>query len=185
MRKKKNRALLFLLSLMPGCGHMYLGFMKTGLSLLAGFMASIAITSLTVEWLVVVTVTLYIYSFFHANNLGALNDAEFYAMEDKFLFGLDDIADVKMKLTGKYKTAAAVVLIFIGVSMLWNVVFDLLRSFFGWDNYYLWAIQNYISDYLPRIVIGIAVIWAGIALVRGKKKEILSDQAKNAQDDGR
>lgn len=185
MRKKKNRALLFLLSLMPGCGHMYLGFMKMGLSLLAGFMASIVISSLTVDWLAVIPVTLYIYGFFHANNLGALSDAEFYAMEDKFLFGLEDIEDVKMKLTGKYKTAAAVVLIFIGASTLWDVAFDLLRSFFGWDNYYLWALHDYISDYLTRVVVGVAVIWAGIVLVRGKKKEILSDQAENMQEEGR
>ncbi len=53
--------------------------------------------------------------------------------------------------------------------MLWQTVFSLLCEFFGWDNYYLSTVYYFVRDDLPRILIGIAVIWWGIVLIRGKK----------------
>lgn len=170
MKKKKNRFLLFLCSLVPGAGEMYLGFMKMGVSILLGFMLSIAVVAFTMlDWLAVIPVTIYVYAFFHANNLGGLDDAAFEAMEDEYLFGMDALQDWKFKLTGKYRTASAVVLIIIGISMLWNVVLDQLLDIFGWENVYLSVIYSFIESDLPRMVIGIAVIWAGIVMIRGKK----------------
>ena len=84
MKNKKSRFWTFVFSLCPGAGHLYMGFMKMGLSVLTGFMVSIAITSLTgLDVLAVFPVVIYIYSFFHANNIASLNDERFYAMEDE------------------------------------------------------------------------------------------------------
>ena len=44
MKKKKNRFLLFCFSFLPGAGEMYLGFMKTGISLLSIFAICVMLT---------------------------------------------------------------------------------------------------------------------------------------------
>ena len=180
MQKKKSRFWLFIWSLVPGAGHMYLGFMKMGISLMLGFMILIAVADLTnLGVLAIFPVAMYIYSFFHANNLGALNDAEFYSVRDQYLFGmegLDSIEKVRIGISQKYRKIAAVVMIVIGVIMLWNMVFDLFVDIYGWNNYYVRQINNFMSYRMPRAVIAVAVIWIGISLIRGKKVEYIEEE---------
>ena len=114
---------------------MYMGFMKMGLSFTLGFMILLMIVGITnIGAFAVLPITLYIYSFFHANNLGGLDDESFMAVEDEYLFGLGSLKNQPVKIDQKVRKAAAVVLIVVGIYMLWNVLFELLRSFFGWDN---------------------------------------------------
>ncbi len=170
MKKKKSKFWLFVFSFWPGAGHMYLGFMKMGVSLMLGFLLSIAVVSITnIGVLAVFPITLYIYSFFHANNIGGLDDEQFVAMEDAYLFGLDGMNFDRFRLERKSRKILAVVLIVLGVCMLWNVGFDLLRDYVGWDNPVMKAIYYTVRDELPRCVIAIAVIWFGTVLLRGKK----------------
>ena len=179
MQKKKSRFWLFIWSLIPGAGQMYLGFMKMGLSLILGFMVLIAVAALTnLGVLAIFPVALYIYSFFHANNLGALNDAEFYSIKDQYLFGmegLDSIEKMRIGISRKYRKIAAAVMIVIGVIMLWNMVFDCLVDIFGWNNFYLRMISTFMNYRMPRVVIAIAVIWIGISLIRGKKVDYIEE----------
>lgn len=170
MKKKKNRFWLFILSLVPGAGHMYMGFMKTGLSFMLGFMVLCVIVSITgISDFAVFPIVMYVYSFFHANNIGGLDDESFAAMEDTYLFGLDGVGKHQLTIGQKGKKAVAVVLIVIGLYMLWNVIFEILRGFFGWDNPILKAVYYIMRDDIPRAVLGIAVIWFGMVLLRGKK----------------
>ena len=177
MQKKKSRFWLFICSLVPGAGHMYLGFMKMGISLMLGFMTLIAVAALTnLGVLAIFPVAVGVYSFFHANNLGTLNDAEFYAIKDQYLLGLeglDSIEKMRVSISKKYRKVTAAVLIMVGVIMIWQTVFSLLYDIFGWD--YLRTIYYFTRDDLPRIVIGIAVIWFGISLIRGKKVDSIED----------
>ncbi len=175
MKKKKNRFLLFIFSLMPGAGHMYLGFMKMGVSLALSFLVSVAVMNIIGVWGYVVFV-IYMYSFFHANNLGALEDERFYAVEDNWFCGLEQMEEVKKWLTGQNRKIFAVILIILGVFMLCDVGFGLLCDTFGWDNPYLREIYHFVRDDLPRLVIGFAIIWIGIKMIRGKKKEILLEE---------
>lgn len=179
MQKKKSRFWLFIWSLIPGAGQMYLGFMKMGLSLILGFMVLIAVAALTnLGVLAIFPVALYIYSFFHANNLGALNDAEFYSIKDQYLFGmegLDSIEKMRIGISRKYRKIAAAVMIVIGVIMLWNMVFDCLVDIFGWNNLYLRMIITFMNYRMPRAVIAVAVIWIGISLIRGKKVDYIEE----------
>ena len=46
MKKEKSKFLTFCFSLLPGAGHMYMGFMKMGLSLMAAFFFLIFLSSL-------------------------------------------------------------------------------------------------------------------------------------------
>ena len=170
MKKKKNRFWVFILSLWPGAGHMYMGFMKMGLSFTLGFMILLMIVGITnIGAFAVLPITLYIYSFFHANNLGGLDDESFMAVEDEYLFGLGSLKNQPVKIDQKVRKAAAVVLIVVGIYMLWNVLFELLRSFFGWDNPVIRAVYYFMRDDVPRAVIGIAIICFGVILLRGKR----------------
>ncbi len=182
MKKKKNRFWLFILSLWPGAGHMYMGFMKMGLSFTLGFMVSIMLVSVTnIGAFAVLPITLYIYSFFHANNIGGMDDESFMALEDVYLLGLDRIGDQQIKVDQKSKKIVAAALIIIGLYMLWNLAFDILRGFFGWDNPMLKAVYYIMRDDLPRAVFAIAIIWFGTVLLRGKKNKIEAADANQTQ----
>lgn len=182
MKKKKNRFWLFILSLWPGAGHMYMGFMKMGLSFMLGFMVLIAIVSITgINVFAVLPLTLYVYSFFHANNIGGMDDESFAALEDTYLFGFDGIGNQKMKIDQKRKKAVAAALIVIGLYMLWNTAFEILRGIIGWDNPILKAVYYIMRDDVPRAVIAIAIIWFGTMLLRGKKAEIKTKEEDRTQ----
>lgn len=190
MKKKKNKFWLFVFSLIPGAGHMYIGFMKMGLSFMTGFLLSCAVVGITnIAVLTVFPVIIYVYAFFHANNIGGLDDEQFDAMEDTYLFGFADMDYSRFKLNRKNRNIAAVVLIILGVCMLWNVGFDMLRDYMGWDNPVIKTIYYFVQDELPRAVIAIAVIWFGVSLMRGKKDAagempVMQIEQKSEQADG-
>lgn len=186
MKKKKNRFWLFIFSLCPGAGHMYMGFMRMGLSFMLSFMLMVVVVGITgLGVLAVFPVTLYIYSFFHANNIGGLDDEQFASLEDEYLFGFANIDRSRFKLNQKNRNAAAVALIILGIYMLWNVGFGMLRDYMGWDNPVIRAIYYTMRDEVPRIVIALAIIWFGVSLLRGKKVDSVGQKAvqeKKAQE---
>ena len=176
MKKQKNKFWLFVCSLCPGAGHMYMGLMKMGVSIMLGFMLGTFAVSITgIGALAVLPITLYIYSFFHANNIGAMEAEQFAALEDEYLLGFGDWDMSRFKLDRKNRNIAAVVCILIGVSMLWNVGFGMLRDYVGWDNPFIKAVYYTVRDEVPRVVIAIAVIWFGVSLMRGKKMDPVED----------
>ena len=183
MQKKKSRFWSFIWSFLPGAAHMYMGFMKMGISLMLGFLILCAVVELmNIGGLIIFPIAMYIYSFFHANNLATLNDEEFYATKDQYLLGLeglDGIEKIHDSIVKKYRKAAAFILILIGMVMLWNVGFDMLVDIFGWDNPYLAEISYFMNYQMPRMVIAIAVIWIGIVLIRGKKVEYVEEEQEN------
>ena len=182
MKKKKSRFWLFLFSLFPGAGHMYLGLMRMGLSFMFGFMLSVALMNITgLDVLVVLPLTIYIYSFFHANNIGGMDDEAFAALEDEYLLGFGDIDRDRFRLDRRNRNLAAVVLIILGICMLWNVGFGMVRDYIGWDNPVIKAIYYTMRDDVPRVVIAIAIIWFGVVLLRGKKESSLVEDAPQGQ----
>lgn len=184
MKSKKNRFWLFIFSLCPGAGHMYMGFMRMGLSFMLGFMLMIAVMSITgLDVLVVFPITLYIYSFFHANNIGSLDNEHFAALDDEYLFGFGDMERIRFRLDRKNRNLAAVVLIVLGIYMLWNVGFGMLRDYMGWDNPVIRAIYYTMRDEVPRIVIAIAIIWFGVSLLRGKKEDSVEPKVIQEQEE--
>lgn len=174
MQRRKSRFWSFIWSFLPGAGHMYLGFMKMGLSLMLVFMVMAAIVGFTnIGALAVFPIVIYFYSFFHANNLASLDDQTFHAIQDQYLFGLeglDNMENLNSKLKGKKRTTLAAVLILIGLVMLWEAVFSLLCDIFGWDNTVLRTFYYFMRDDVPRFVIGIAIIWVGIVMIRGRQE---------------
>lgn len=182
MKKKKNRFWLFVFSLWPGAGHMYIGFMKMGLSFMTGFLLSCAVVGITnIGVLAVFPIIIYVYAFFHANNLGGLEDEQFAAMEDEYLFGFANMDYSRLKLNRRNRNLAAVALIILGVCMLWNVGFGMLWDYVGWDNPVVKVIYYTVRDELPRAVLALAVIWVGVRLLRGKSEIEEPDRNRKEQ----
>lgn len=186
MRKKKSKFLLFCLSFIPGCGEMYLGFMKRGISLLTFFTLGTVIMGYANSGIFAfIPIALWAYSFFEANNLGGMEDEDFYKAEDKYLFGLDEIEmdSVKNTLLGKYHKAFAIVLILLGVNLLWNVICGFLYAIF--DIIGVSEVIRYITyevvDNVTRAIIAVVIIWLGIKLIKGKQVEL--NEAEKAEYD--
>lgn len=171
MKRKKNRFLTFLCSLVPGAGEMYMGFMKMGLSLLIMFMGTIALASFTdLNELVFVVIIIWIYSFFHANNLAGMPDKDFCELEDKYMPAFYDGQHLSQGL----QKLIAGLLIFFGVIMLGESFIRMMPNF----------LQEYLSPvlrYLPKIVVAVVLILIGIKLIQGKK-EILEETGQPGTD---
>ncbi len=166
MTRKKSGFLTFCFSLMPGAGEMYMGFMKQGISIMAVFWLVVFFASfLNIGPALFILPILWCYSFFNVHNIRGMSDEEFYALEDDYLFHMDEDL-FRGKLKGKQNNLLASVLIIIGVVILWH----------RFSGYMMWLLPNSIywdiMDNVPQVVIAVLLIWCGIYLIRGKKKEL-------------
>ncbi len=184
MTKKKSGFWTFIFSLMPGAAEMYMGFMKMGVSLMGLFfllaMAGILFGQII---FIMADVVVWFYAFFHAHNLRAMDDDEFYALEDGYLFCLDDSGKGfwDQTVASRYRKLAAIVLILVGVLILWNNFMDLLHHIlpdFLKDMIYI------LSYRVPQAVLGVAIIVAGVWMIRGKKQELLDKDEKKDEEYG-
>ena len=172
MTRKKSGFLTFCFSLIPGAGEMYMGFMKQGISIMAVFWLLIFLAAFFgMGPVLFILPILWCYSFFNVHNIRGMSDEEFYALEDDYLFHLNDNA-FWGRLRGKQSNLLAAVLIIIGVVIMWNRLADYMRWLLP-DSVY-W----YIMDDIPQLVIAVLLIWCGIYLIRGKKKELDSEAPK-------
>ena len=178
MIKKKNKFLTFIFSLVPGGGQMYMGFMKEGLSLMTVFALIIFLGS----WLNISPVTfilpvVWFYSFFDSINKMSLTQEELEKLEDDYLFQLDRMPMFNFELFTKHRLYIALLLIFVGFSVLWKNMFNIITEFFP---YYIAEGLQRISGRIPQIVVSMFIIYAGVKLINGKKEEL--DQDHNTDD---
>lgn len=171
MQKQKKGFLLFISSLIPGAGEMYMGFFKQGISIMTLFWAIIAIAGgLNISSLVIFLPVLWFYSFFHVHNLKELPEEEFYAIEDNYILHLDRIFQNNIQFSQKHIKIAASLLIVFGVAVFWNGFRDLL--FWILPNSLAIIIQD-IMYQIPSVIIGILIIISGYQLLTGKSKASL------------
>lgn len=174
MTKKKNKFLTFCCSLIPGAGEMYMGFMKMGLSLMGMFFLIVTVAAMfELGPVVILAFIAWFYSFFHVHNLAGMADEEFYAVEDEYLFHLGEDGNLGQKLSTQYRKIIAVVLILLGVLLIWNSMYWVIMQFM--PEGVAWVIRE-IGYRLPKLVIGIAIVMAGIYMIRGKKKSLETEQ---------
>ena len=175
---KKNNFFTFIFSFLPGAAEMYLGFMKNGFSILAVFaLLCGAITTMRIDFLLFVLMLIYCFGFFHARNVAKLDDEGFARFPDVYVWEEFDTKKAFTISSSKLRTVAAAALILIGAGILWSYVTDIIYKYIPreiWDDLYP-VINN-----LPSVAIAIALIAAGVILVRGKKKELTITQ--NAAD---
>lgn len=90
MARQKNKILMFLFSLIPGAGQMYMGFMKQGLSLMTIFATLCAVGIwLDIKPLLFFAPIILLYSFFDATNKNSMDAEAFKKLEDHYLWGDD------------------------------------------------------------------------------------------------
>ncbi len=166
MTRKKSGFLAFCFSLVPGAGEMYMGFMKQGVSIMAAFWLLIFLAAfLNIGPVLFILPILWCYSFFNVHNIRGLSDEEFYALEDDYAFHLDKFLPLD-RLGRKQNTVLSAALIILGVLVLWNNLMDYLEWFIPSPLYWV------ITERVPQVFIGMALIIAGLYLIRGKKREL-------------
>lgn len=177
MTKKKNRFWTFCFSFIPGAGEMYMGFMKMGISLMSLFVLVFFLAiSLNMGALLCIDVVVWFYGFFHVHSLKAMDDEDFYALEDQYLFqnaNLDlDFNLFSKGMVKKYQKIIGAGLVIWGISILWKNLWSQIAFLFPQ------VLQDIIQGYtyrLPQMVIAVVIIWAGVTMVRGKKQELYEE----------
>ena len=175
MTKQKKGFLLFVASLIPGAGELYMGFRKMGLSIMTLFWSCIAIASFfSFNAIIFFLPIIWFYSFFNTHNLKSLSEEDFHAVEDKLILPVDGFIQNKEQFMKRYRNAVAILLILIGAASLCNIGSDWLYQLLGTDDYY------YILDFarqIPAIILAVFLIVFGVHLIRGKYEELENEEA--------
>ena len=164
----KNGFLLFIASCLSGCGQMYQGYMKRGVSLLLSFFLVLFVsTYFYLGTLALFLPVIWLYAFFDSYALRSQLSAG-TAPEDAFLFGLSDMDSKRLgALLHKRHSLIGWVLVAVGVYMLYDMLMGQLSGlFFGWFGEWLYSFLRY---GLPRVVITVLVILLGLWFIRGPK----------------
>jgi len=176
MKRKKNGFFTFIWSFMPGAAEMYMGFMKSGLSLMVLFFASIIIPSIArlEDVFLLLPVLVWFYAFFHARNLASCTEEVLQVMEDDFIW--DNFSDgTKTRISSPVlRKWGAVILFVVGGSMLWTNMRNIITRFIP---AYIWKVIWPVFDDIPKVIIALLIIAIGFALIIGKKKEVKADES--------
>jgi len=182
--KKKNKFWTFCFSLIPGAAEMYMGFMKTGISLMLLFFLILLIGSWIGQGVFAfLGIAVWFYGFFHANHLASLSDEDFAQVEDRYLYEIESLPGAE-KLAKKYHKLLAAILIFLGICLLWSNAADMLYQLLPKEYEIIPRIMWEIGNYLPSFVFGVLIIGAGIKLLAGKKvteAPSLEEQERNTE----
>lgn len=169
MIKKKSRFLTFVFSMLPGAGHMYMGFMKIGVSFMSVFFFLIFLSSwLDTGPLLFITPLIWFYSFFDCTNRMNLDEDKFSILEDKYLFSLDKLVKLDKNVFAERRLAIGMLLLFFGVYLLFNNLMHFLQPLIPNEIY---NIIYHLVRQAPQVIIGVAIIAFGMRLIKGKKME--------------
>lgn len=160
----KSKFWAFLLSLIPGAGHMYLGMMRRGVQLMALFMLPIMIAGfLRLEVFLFTLPIIWFYSFFDSMN--RLGTPENRVDDDipviKWMFDSKNIPQNKSKLIGYG-------LIFVGGYLLFD-------RFFSTSIYY-YRFPWHIRQNIQASIFAILFILGGVKLLKGSKVKVEEDK---------
>lgn len=173
MIMKKSKFLTFVFSMLPGAGHMYIGFMKTGVSFMAAFFFLIFLSSwLSIGPLLFVLPLIWFYSFFDCANRASLDDDKLLLLEDKYLFSLDKLVKLDKDIFEKRRLATGVLLLLLGVYLVADNIMNILRQYIPNE---LYSIMNQFMRQAPQVIIGVAIVALGVKLIQGKKRECEKD----------
>ncbi len=170
-QKRKNKFFTFICSLLPGAAEMYMGFMKTGFTLMIAFFLSYipVVFFSSFDFLMAIGVVIWFFGFFHARNYASMTEEEFEAMDDHYIW--EEFTELKgVKVAGKTtRRIIAAVLILLGIGTLWNYFSGIIYSLIPGD--YWEDIYPIVSE-IPQVVIAVLFVIAGVFMIRGKKKEL-------------
>ena len=187
---QKNRFLTFLFSLVPGCGLMYLGYMKKGLQVMLMFAAAcymgIFFSSLRFGWFEVLFFMLmpviWFYQMFDAMHTVARMKSQGIDMpaDDGFVLP-DKLGLFTPTLNRTVAKIMAGILIVVGcLSLLINVIDNLWRLPIHHE--VLAFINHAIRNSLVPAIVSIILIIAGFKLLKGPKA-IKADESHGKDSD--
>lgn len=175
MIRQRNKFLTFIFSLVPGCGHLYMGFMKRGLSMLCMLFGIIFLAALFDGAIAFLIFILWFYAFFEAINLMTLPPERFAMFKDRYLFS-DDDSDSLGRFVGQHKKGIGIALVVLGIGLLFftlkNTILDSIYFLVG-DAAYQTA--NTIVSYIPRVAVAILIVLIGARLIRRQKQVVLEE----------
>lgn len=170
MTKKRSKFLTVLFSLIPGAGHMFMGFFKSGVSIMALFFLIILISTwLGIGSLLYALPVLWFYAFFSSINIAWANDQQFSELEDRYLIEMESLSQIRARLSGRGGLYCGIFLLLFGLHLVLN---NLISRFY-------FALRPEVADFFsnvlhlfPQIFLGIVIIIIGIRLIVGKKREL-------------
>ena len=182
--RKKNTFFTFIFSFIPGAAEMYMGFMKSGLSLLVAFIIPILVTGMLygADYLVLLSGVVYAVSFFHARNIATAPDEEFSNYEDKYVW--EEYFDLKASSISfkTYRKWLAIALIFVVACGIWSICRETLFKMFSYFPEQDMIVTRSIVNGVPRAVLSVLVIVFGIVIIKNKKKELIENKDEEADD---
>lgn len=171
-----NGCKFFIASCIPGCGQMYLGYMKRGVSLIAVFSGVLALAIfMEMGALAVLLVPVWLYSFFDGYNLRRRLEGDVIESEaepDAYLFGLPALDSKRLtELLGKRHSVIGWALVLLGGYALWQEVMGRIFRNISSELYYFMRWE------VPRIAVTVFVILLGIWFIRGPRKQEPDEEA--------
>lgn len=170
MQKKRNKALTILFSLIPGGGHMFMGFMKLGVSFMSLFFLLIFFSSwLNIGPLLYALPVLWFYSFFSSINMAWADERQFSEFEDGYCFSSDNFSQVNRRLSGRGGLYFGILLLFFGIYLILSKVVQNLYSSLRVD---IADTLTNIVYVFPQIFLGAVIVIIGVRLIIGKRREL-------------
>ena len=168
--QRKPGLILFLTACIPGCGQMYQGYMKRGVSLLCAACLTIVLAvTLNLGELAVLLPVVWLYAFFDSYNLrGQLEWGA--APRDEFLFGLEGLTGEKLnRVCSQRRPLIGGILLALGIYSLYRTVLGGVMRHLA-EAYNLWWLYELTINQLPRILVTVGVILLGAWFIRGPRQ---------------
>lgn len=178
MIRKKNKVLTFIFAIIFGAGHMYMGFMKQGLSIMTAAVVVIAVGSWFGSGLLfLILPILWFYSFFDAINKMTLPNSVFEKQTDQYIFmPMGDNLELKY-LIARYEKVIAFFLILIGSTALGGNLLGFISDQASMAGY---TEISQFADSLrwngSRLLFSLIIIIIGVRMIIGKKKELEKEE---------
>ncbi len=177
----KNRFLVFLFSLIPGAGQMYLGYMRRGICLMALFCAVIALTAI-IGLAGLALPVIWAYAFFDTFRLrSALQDGS--AEPDGYLFGLEFSDDSILRgfLARRHVLIGWCLILVGGWLLLDRFLLNPLEELFYRLDFYLGVSM---INAIPSLIVALMLIALGVLLIRGRRTQAPDDSFTEYLGDG-
>ena len=189
---RKNKFLTFLFSVVPGCGHMYLGYMKRGVEYMAMFAASVYLatvfifTGYSMDFLGSIYLFLlpiiWLYQMFDAMHtvtqqkrlrIEIPDDDGFFVPGASSEENLNALNIFKKPKVAKW---VAAILIVVGAYALFanvtNSIYNIITYSMGdYFRQQYWMIYDMLRNFVPAAIISAVLIFVGIKLLAASKNK--------------
>lgn len=179
---EKNKLLLFLLAMLPGVSHMYLGMLKKGVFLMSLFLAPIAFIFLTRGGLEIVSCILpvvWCYSFFDTFRYKSYTKEERFHIDIEFYENLKSFwLEEAQPMFLRRRKLVGWLCIFLAV---YTFIYNIIGYFVNWFDRVLWFFYVMLSK-VPTLLVVIFLFKLGIDLIRSEDDDFVAYQKESKKE---